>query len=126
MITANARTNEAGYSVNGADFLGVSSAKTESFCIDKSGKFGYWHEESLFERKPLKESMQRIVLGDLLGAPQEWGLIAHYMQESGINLRTVVEHRVYKPDGKAPVRELWTDKYRYKVHRGRVYGHKRR
>jgi len=126
MITAAARTNEIGNSVTGADLLGVRSAKTASFCIDKSGKYAYWHDEYLFRREPLKGLEYPVVLGKLLGDSSKLGLIAHYMQESGIDLRTNVERRVYKPEGKALVQELWAGKFRYKLYRGRVYGHARK
>lgn len=126
MVTAGARTNSAGYSVSDIDV--AHNGHVEAFRIDTSGRRGVWDPEEKFARSDDTKGwdcLRGLMLGDLLSSDSEWGLVARYMQESGINLRQRVQLMLYQREGKGPVREVWTPGYRYKAIRRRVYGHRR-
>ena len=72
------------------------------------------------------------VLGDIMtGYSERLNLIATYMYESGVNLRTPITlmgrlKEVGAGGEKFFLEEVWTKDRRYKIMTGRAYGHARK
>ncbi|MGB0846977.1 MAG: hypothetical protein ACPGSM_09630 [Thiolinea sp.] len=123
MTTASAVTNAIGKTVgNLQGSLGDLTCKTSSFVIDTKG-----HGSKPFESEekfhPYNASVE---LGKLLNSGDNiLQSIADSLFESGIRLTTKVQIMVKRNEnGRIIAKEIWTQKERFKLDRGRVYGHR--
>jgi hypothetical protein len=116
MTTAAARTDAIGNSVSGMDSGVGSTSKTDHFKIE-----GHCGGSSMFLDIDAYKEVRACVMGDLLNHGKNWvQLIAAYMFENGMSLRTDV--CIYAlTDKKNKSGEIRTKQERFIVISGRVY-----
>lgn len=123
MRTAQAITNQVGHTVGAYNDMGVQCCRIDQFKVDSRihGSMPF-----PFESKMKWVDMKKpCVLGDYLtGDHRELELIAQQLTDAGVNLREPVS--VWGIKEKSHVKfELWTERKRWRVINGRVYGHAR-
>lgn len=127
MITASARTNAVGKTVSGFEELVSLTCKTDSFIINKPPRGGeLFLDAKLYSRTRSKSHQEIRVIQDLSKSRNDaLARIGDSLIEMGYEPETCVRVMAHVPDGKkTETLEVWTESERFKVDRGRVYGHK--